>query len=212
MPSARALSLRVTPGVTCLEAAQLQLALAQLASRETLNADADVEVIGSVYDPRTVLLRVHHPDGAIFERTFSPAPDRCPHLHQTVALALALALKAIPPVAELPAQETRMASRVQGLALGVGPLLTIGLAGGWGFGGELSGTLQLRHAALRVAAMAAETTRVELAGGDFQSVSVAARLDACGRAGLKRDLHGELCLAALAGRLFLRGGGVAEPL
>ena len=212
VPSAHALTLRVTPGVTCLESAQLQVALTQVASRDTLRADADVEVIGSIHDPRTVLLRVHHPDGAVFERTFSPAPDRCPHLHQAVALALALALKAIPPVAELPAQEIRTASRVQGLALGLGPLLGIGLAGGWGFGGELSGTLQLRHAALRVAGMAAQTTRVELAGGYFQSVSVAARLDACGRAGLKRDLHGELCLAGLAGSLFLRGEGLAKPL
>jgi hypothetical protein len=94
----------------------------------------------------------------------------------------------------------------------VGPLLGIGLGAGWAFGGELGVTLQLRHAALRAAGMAAETTGVDIAGGSFSSVSVAARLDACGRAGLKRDLHGELCLGALAGRLFLRGAGLSEPL
>lgn len=209
--SARALDLRVERGASCLDEAELQRELALVAPREVLQAPADVVVTGSAHDPRTVRMRVRHPDGAVFERTFSPAPERCPHLSQVVALALALALKAIPPALER-APDTRASSVVQGLIVGLGPLLGVGLGAGLAAGGELSGVLQFPHAALRVSGLAARSSQVELASGYFDSVSVSARLDACARLAFKRELHGELCLGALAGRLYLRGGGLAYAL
>jgi hypothetical protein len=207
-----ALGLRVERGVTCLEEGELRRALAQVAPATALEAPVQVELIGSAHDPRTVLMRVHHPDGAVFERTFSPAPERCPHLHQTLALALSLAIKAVPP-AVAPTDDARPADGlVQGVVLGAGPLLGAGVGAGWAAGGELSTALTFRHAALRLLGWAAHASRVDLATGYFDSVSVAARLEGCARLAFRWSLHGELCLGAQAGRVYLRGGGLSRPL
>lgn len=86
--------LNVQPGVTCLDENTLASALAQALAGAVVASDVEVEVIGSNHDPRSVALRIHYGDGSEFVRSFSPAPERCEHLHQTVALALAFALKA----------------------------------------------------------------------------------------------------------------------
>jgi hypothetical protein len=129
-------------------------------------------------------------------------------LHQAVALALALALKAIPPAVSPAEQAAASDKRLQRVTLGIGPVLGLGLANGWAGGGELSGALVFRHAALRVLGLATRVSRVELGRGYFDTVSVAGRVDACGRRSLTRSVHGELCAGALFGQLFLRGGGL----
>lgn len=215
LPSrARAISLRVEPGVTCLDEGELRRVLEQLVSPYLMTSAVPVEVLGSQHDPRTVLLRVHHPDGEVFERTFSPAPERCPQLHQTVALALALTLKAVPP-AQASVQGTRVDAtgkpqRWQGLLLGAGGLFGIGVGRGVAGGGELSAALRFRHAELRALGLAARSSPVTLGRGQFDTLSVAARLESCGRLTLGRSTAGELCLGTLLGKLFLRGAGLGS--
>lgn len=208
--SARAFALRVQPGVTCLDESELRHALAPLLSPAAAGSPADVEVLGSRHDPRTVLMRVHHPDGAVFERAFSPAPERCEHLHQAVALALALALKAVPPPLSPSERAAVSDKRLQSVTVGIGPVLGIGVAGGWAGGGELSGALVFRHAALRALVLAARASREEIGQGYYDSVLVAGRVDGCGRLSFTRKVHGELCAGLLLGQLFLQGGGLED--
>jgi hypothetical protein len=125
-----------------------------------------------------------------------------------VALALALALKAIPPAVSPMEQMAASDKRLQNVTLGIGPVFGLGLANGWAGGGELSGALVFRHAALRVTGLAARVSRVALGRGYFDTVAVAGRLDACGLRRLTPSVHGELCAGALLGQLFLRGGGL----
>lgn len=214
---ARALTLHVDRGATCLDENTLRAALDALLPPEIAEAATEVSLVGSRIDPRTLVMRVRHPDGAVFERTFSPAPERCPHLHQAVALALAFALKAIPQEEastqeEHHAEPQPRARRLEAFALGLGPLLGVGVGSSLAFGGELGAALIFRHAALRASGLAAPSLRVKLGTGHFDTVSAAARMDACGRLALSEAVHGELCLGALAGRLFVRGAGFDQPL
>ncbi|MFT3928404.1 MAG: hypothetical protein QM778_38100 [Myxococcales bacterium] len=88
------LTLVLDQGATCLSETTLRERL--LTWLETWPADATLrlEVRGSTHDPRTAVLRLHRGEQVIAERRFSPGPSGCADLHDALAIAGALMVKA----------------------------------------------------------------------------------------------------------------------
>ena len=80
-------------GATCLDEAWLRRELAQWLAQPVRAASLQIDVQGSVDDPRSVLVRLYTAGKEVAQRDFSPGPASCADLHGAVALAIALMLK-----------------------------------------------------------------------------------------------------------------------
>jgi hypothetical protein len=86
-------SIALRPGVTCLDDARLRQQLESWLDRPAPDLGLQIDVQGSVDDPRSVLVRLYMAGSEVARRDFSPGPASCEDLHDAVALAIALMIK-----------------------------------------------------------------------------------------------------------------------
>ncbi len=86
-------TLRVEPGATCLEPAQLILQIESWLQFGELDPRIEVDVRGDPQKPRVVTFRVSIDGEESSTRTFDPAPKACLDLHAVVGLAVAMAIE-----------------------------------------------------------------------------------------------------------------------
>jgi hypothetical protein len=86
-------NITLRPGVTCLDDARLHRELELWLPRAALPAELQIDVQGSVHDPRSVLVRLYASGKEVARRSFAPGPASCEDLHGAVALAIALMMK-----------------------------------------------------------------------------------------------------------------------
>lgn len=212
--------LRVEPGVTCLNAEQLAVQVERWLDGAPVAKDLTIVVDGSMFDPRQVRLNIIRDRKTVAHRAFEPGPEPCDHLHDAVALAIAMVLKALrveePPSPEPAPQPEPEAPAVRmprwsiaGVVLASYRLLP-----------ELAPGLELRarydfneHFALRLGVLGALSFGVPLAqnAGSFDATLAAARADACGRRRLAGGVHGGFCFGLLGGALGASGTDVSSP-
>lgn len=87
-------TLRVEPGATCVTAASLRTQIESWLRGTAVGAGMTIDVRGSASDPREIGFVLREGEHALASRDFAPGPSACAQLETSLALAIALALKA----------------------------------------------------------------------------------------------------------------------
>lgn len=212
----RALHIMVRAGATCLDASRLQSELQRRSQDLWLPAGIEVDVVGSSDDPRNIVLRVREQGGWESVRIFSPAPERCEDLHQTLAISLVLALKAaLEPVeaAEIDSAEqtTRAPGSRRALALSLAPLFATQVAGSVSGGASAYAAVVWPHASIRLGGFGLHALQEQLRGGERYRLSlIAAQLELCGGWPVTARWSLAACLGPMAGGMLVGGPDVVS--
>lgn len=131
-------TLRVEPGATCVQADSLRVQINAWLGQTSRGAGMTIDVQGSDSDPRVIGFVLREGTRAIASRRFEPGPSACAQLEASLALSIALALKASLLDELEPARPSwRFALGISGLALlsfapraplGAQPTLDVALA------------------------------------------------------------------------------------
>ena len=208
--------LEVSPGVTCIEASELAEQMRARLGTGEVEATLAVRVEGSTEDPRTVSFRVSRAGETVAERRFAPGPERCDHLHATLGLAIALAIK----VSLLDEQSPRDLSKRGGAAVstddwsaGVNAWFSSAVLPGVAPGLELRVVRRLLpHFTIRggVLALATWDKTFDRTAGRFDAGVVALRADACVTVRLVRRVGLGGCAGLIGGGLLATGSDFVE--
>lgn len=201
-------AVQVVPGGSCVTRDKVASEVGKWLGGATVPSDVAIVVEGAAGDPHAVGFVLTVAGEVAAQRLFSPAPPRCEQLHETLGLAIALALRASlherrDARAEEIARHERPWYVLPVVLLGVGTTprfypggaLRIGRYGPKRFGFEVG---------LLVAA--ARGLHVERPGGTVDLRSLAGHVSACVRLGLGIHACGGLRASALLveGRGYVR--------
>jgi len=207
--------IHVPPGHPCLDPHSLGEQISAWVG--TTPVDPSLEIYASEGPPgsREARFQVRRGRVVVAERTFSPAPAGCVQREATMALAIALVLKAslfdeISAAPPPPPEPSRRALVVSAYGLRSAGLLP---APGWG------GALQVawvRAGAfgghLWLGGTAAPYVRLPGTPGGFDASAYAVGLEACAHSPRIGRMAGALCAGAAGGMLAFRGRGFARSL
>ncbi len=202
----------VDAGATCVTAASLVPQITAWLGTDRVDAQLQVRIVGSALDPRDVTMEIRRGAELVGERHFQPAPFVCEQLEATLALAVAMALKASlrDELLDTLGGTNRAATRD---ALGVlvrggtgvlpGGFLGFGLTTSRAFGTGL---------ALRAEVFADAARNAGLKGtpGKFDSLLLSAQVSGCALLPAHRAWAGRACIGLALGALQARGRGYAE--
>jgi hypothetical protein len=204
----RALSnaVRVTPGATCLRADKLVEDIAGRLGGSALDSDLSIEVRGSPSFARFVEFHLTRAGAIEAERRFEPGPADCEDLHATLALTIALAIKA--SLRETQGEQASAPGRARAWQLGAAGLVGLMVAPGAGYGADLrlARAFTQRFAGrLAVFGLWNPDRRFAQSPGSFDVWLVSGRADAC--AAPPAWVHARLsaCLGLAFGGLYARG-------
>lgn len=198
--------LRVRPGATCLTSERLARQVEQRMPDEDIPADISIIVEGSATDPRSAVLNVVRGGQTLAHRDFEPGPARCDYLEAAVGLAIALALKALPPDDSEP--------NARGWSLSAACLGTYQLLPGFAAGLDLAAHwAPVTNVVFRFGALGNMEFDAELESdvGHFDATLIAARVDACLHFVPTDGLHVQACGGMLSGGLYVRGTDFPNP-
>ncbi len=202
-------TIRVQPGVTCLDEVALREQVRSWLDSDAVDADLRVEVEGSATDGRFVSIRILRGDRPIASRHFAPGPSNCEQLHAVVGLAVALALK-VSLHDELFGES--VPAVVERWSLGAAAIaawdVIPGAAGGlmlW-FEQELP-----QHFAARfeVSGLTGGGGQFRTVSGEFAASSLAVDLAGCAVPVFGARVRGRFCTGLEARTLFATGSGFA---
>jgi hypothetical protein len=207
--------IRVEPGATCLDAAALVDDVQTWLGTDTADPGLSIEVRGSPDQPRVVEFRTWVGGRVIAHRAFSPAPERCEHLHAALGLAIAMAIRAslfeeIAGAMEeaRPRAPEAPPARIQRWAIGADALGALGVLPGASFGAEvrieraLGPTFRARLGVLGLVALGEAFPRTP---GTFDAGLVAPRLDLCAAFAVSSRVWAEGCMGLAGGALYANG-------
>jgi hypothetical protein len=205
-------AIRVTPGATCLRADKLVEDIADRLGSSELDSDLSIEVRGSPSFARFVEFRLTRAGAIEAERRFEPGPADCEDLHATLALALALAIKASwrETQGERPSAAGRGSARAW--QLGAAGLVGLMVAPGAGYGADLRlARAFTRRSAGRLAVFGLWNPERTFAHspGSFDVWLVSGRADACAAPALWAHATFSACLGLAFGGIFARGESFA---
>lgn len=170
-------SLRVEPGATCVSEDSLRMQIDAWLGATPLGAGMAIEVQGSPTNPRQIGFVLTEGRRLVAHRDFAPGPSACTQLEASLALAIALALKASL------LQELEPERPSWRLAVGLSGLVMLGFAPRAPAGVQATFDAALtRHLWLRagLAYWAAGHNELPLGRGRFDLQGLAFRGELCG--------------------------------
>lgn len=195
-------ALHVEPGATCVNAATLRMQIDAWLGQAPRGRDLAIEVTGSPVDPRVIGFELREGARLLASRTFDPGPSACAQLEASLALSIALALKASLLTELLPERpHWRFASGLAGVALfGLAPRTPLGTQAT--FDAALGRQLWLR---VGLGLWAAGNNPLPLGRGRFDLRAFWLRSELCGTPvdGARWSVFG--CAGTRIGGLWARG-------
>lgn len=230
--------LLVEPGATCLQEAALRTRIDRWLEASTITPGLIIAVHGSESDPRAVAVVLQESQGAASRRDFAPGPGPCDELHDAVALAAALLVRAAGQSAETePAREPTMPARppapaprptrkllmrsaqpqrwTRALTLRGDGLVAANVSATVAGGARLLlGATVSSWLELRVQGLALRSGLEQLRGyaGNYRVSLYAAVLEGCARWPWPHTLTARWCAAFAAGQLRAQGDAYSWPL
>jgi hypothetical protein len=195
-------TLRVEPGATCVSEGSLRAQIVSWLGGTRVGAGMAIEVRGSASDPREIGFVLREGARTLASREFAPGPSACAQLETSLALAIALALKASLLRELEPARPSwRVGVATQAVAL-------LGFAPRGAFGGQATVDVALAHwlwtrAGLTYAA--AGDNALPRGQGRFDLQVFALRGELCGAPLRQPRWSLFACAGARVGGLWARG-------
>lgn len=197
-------ALQVQAGATCISEPSLRARVEHWLAAAPIGPCLTVQVVGSERDARVVRFELSERGKALAQRAFSPGPWACDQLEESLAVAIAFALKAAAsPVAERPqAQPAPWEVALSGSALAL-----LGLAPRVAYGGAV--TLDVLPAfpvwmRVGIAGLSAADGRLG-ATGRFDLRALFVRAYGCAFPLVSAPVQLATCLGLQAGSLWAQG-------
>ena len=205
-------AVHVEPGATCLSAESLVPQVEAWLGAATVDSELSVSVIGSAHDPRDLTMEIRRAGQNLGKRRFQPAPFVCTQLEASLALAIAMGLKAslrdelLDSLGGPPRMQRRGAL---GMMLRVGSGLLPRTSYGAGFSGvhTFGDRIALRAEA---SVDGAGGATFDTAPGKFSTLLLSGQLSACALFPFSRGWAARACLGLALGALEARGQGYNE--
>ncbi|MFT3926922.1 MAG: hypothetical protein QM778_30530 [Myxococcales bacterium] len=204
-------AIRVQAGATCVQTESLVPQVEAWLRSDRVDADLGVDVIGSPQDPRDVTMEIRRGATILGKRRFQPAPFVCTQLEASLAVAIAMGLKAslrdelLSDLGATGSTDKQGASLLARVGFGLLPRVSLGagLAGSRALGTRFG----LRAEGFADAAGAAG---FDTAPGVFRSLLLSGQLSACALFPIAGSLSARACLGLAIGALQARGQGYKE--